>query len=661
MSDEQVSPDPTSPDLHGALVEIRGSIESLAHRFRRVALSPSSLGPRVAAEATEERDAFTVGEEILAIPSSGLEPSQVFSLAMDRVARVLTADRAMLFTWDALASRLVPRAGRGFRRDDLETISIKAGEGLVGQAFQDERLTRVSGGAPRIVEDPFLALFPVSDAVAVPVRSGGSALGILYAGRRAPRPPFSEAEVLLLLVIADRVGNALGQRDAIETTRGHIGRLRELEVFLGHVLVGQDMGAVLARACEVACRLAEARIAAIGVPGGTGGLALAAGMGLSAHALDTIRVDSARGLTGEMFATQRPAACRDIQGRAGSEDDFLLQVGLRACLAVPVRLRRQTVGALYVGDPEARDFSADQIEAVQVLASMLALGMENNRLYGEVQGALQGLERAQEQLVQTSSARAAGAMAGGIANEFNNVLAIVLGKTRLGHWSGDARGQTAAHVRSLLHHAGPAPRWTRPLGGPGSGEPPPRQGARAERAGRGHHGDAVVSRRLRPCRGGAPARGRASEGGRALGYRLHPGARGRGPDPHDAGRGPGLCGPSRRIRDRRAHGAGALPGRGLRRRADRPLAAGVLGARRRQLGEASASRHTGHPHHGVGAFAGSGEAAGGRRGPHARQALQARAGAGRARRRPASPPVRLAAGWAGAAAGGPSEGILVRY
>src|SRR5437667_10490907 len=398
MSDEQVSPDPTSPDLHGALVEIRRSIESLAHRFRRVALSPSSLGPRVAAEAPEERDAFTVGEEILAIPPSRLEPSQVFSLAMDRVARVL-ADRAMLFTWDALASRLVPRAGRGFRRDDLETISIKAGEGLVGQAFQDERLTRVSGGAPRIVEDPFLALFPVSDAVAVPVRSGGSALGILYAGRRAPRPPFSEAEVLLLLVIADRVGNALGHRDAIETTRGHLGRLRELEVFLGHVPGGQDMEAVLARACEVACRLAEARVAAIGVPGGTGGLALAAGMGLSANALDTIRVDSARGLTGEMFATQRPAACRAIQAREGSEDDFLLQVGLRACLAVPVRLRRQTVGALYVGDPEARDFSADQIEAVQVLASMLALGMENNRLYGEVQGALQGLERAQEQLV----------------------------------------------------------------------------------------------------------------------------------------------------------------------------------------------------------------------------------------------------------------------
>src|SRR5439155_21750436 len=103
MSDEQVSPDPTSPDLHGALVEIRRSIESLAHRFRRVALSPSSLGPRGAAEATEERDAFTVGEEILAIPSGGLEPSQVVSLAMARVARVLTAGRSLHVCWVALA------------------------------------------------------------------------------------------------------------------------------------------------------------------------------------------------------------------------------------------------------------------------------------------------------------------------------------------------------------------------------------------------------------------------------------------------------------------------------------------------------------------------------------------------------------------------------
>jgi CheY-like chemotaxis protein len=57
--------------------------------------------------------------------------------------------------------------------------------------------------------------------------------------------------------------------------------------------------------------------------------------------------------------------------------------------------------------------------------------MENNRLYGEARTAFEGLASAQDQLVQTEKARAVGAMAGGIANEFNNLLAIVLGKTQL--------------------------------------------------------------------------------------------------------------------------------------------------------------------------------------------------------------------------------------
>jgi hypothetical protein len=104
---------------------------------------------------------------------------------------------------------------------------------------------------------------------------------------------------------------------------------------------------------------------------------------------------------------------------------------MRACLVVPVRLRHEIVGALYLADPEAREFRPDEVAAVQVLASLLALGMENNRLYGEVRTALEGMAAAQDHLVQTERARAVGAMAGGIANEFNNLLAIVLGKTQL--------------------------------------------------------------------------------------------------------------------------------------------------------------------------------------------------------------------------------------
>jgi signal transduction histidine kinase/CheY-like chemotaxis protein len=438
MSDEQPSPDSSAQVLSDTLTEIRQSLGALADRVLRLEAAPeaSPSPPRVTpadpqGEKSGERDALSVGQEILAIPSSGLEPAQVFSLAMDRVARLLSADRTMLFVWEPEGSRLVARAGRGFRRDDLETVSIKAGDGIVGQAFHEERILRSSSGVVSVVEDPFLALFPVSDAVAVPIRAAGQAAGVLYAGRRAPRLAFSEQEVLLLLVIADRVGTALAHRQFVETTGGHISRLRELEVFLGHVLVGQAKDDMLSRACEVACRLAGVRVAALAVPAGSEGLALAASAGLLAGTIGSWRADLGHGLTGEMFATHRPVLCRDLQNRDGCEDEILREAGMRACLVVPVRLRHETVGALYLADPEAREFRLDEVAAVQVLASLLALGMENNRLYGEVRTAFEGMASAQDQLVQTEKARAVGAMAGGIANEFNNVLAIVLGKTQL--------------------------------------------------------------------------------------------------------------------------------------------------------------------------------------------------------------------------------------
>ena len=434
MSDEQTSPDSGAPSPADALSEIRRSLDALADRMHRLEVTPGAVpsAPRGReAEVPEQRDALAVGQEILAIPSSGLEDAQVFSLAMDRVARLLSADRAMLFVWEHESSRLVARAGRGFRRDDLETISVKAGDGIVGQAFQDERILRSASGAVSVAEDSFLALFPVRDAVAVPIRAAGKAAGVLYAGRRAPRPGFSEHEVLLFLVIADRVGTALAHRQLVETTGGHIGRLRELEVFLGHVLVGQEKEDMLDRACDVACRLAGVRVAALALPAGSEGLKLAASAGLLAGTVGSWHAGTGYGLSGELFATHRPVVCRDVQSREGCEDDILREAGMRACLVVPVRLRHETVGALYLADPEAREFTPDEVAAVQVLASLLALGMENNRLYGEVRTAFEGMAAAQDQLVQTEKARAVGAMAGGIANEFNNLLAIVLGKTQL--------------------------------------------------------------------------------------------------------------------------------------------------------------------------------------------------------------------------------------
>jgi CheY-like chemotaxis protein len=153
----------------------------------------------------------------------------------------------MLFVWDEETSSLMARAGRGFRRDDLDTISIKLGDGLIGQAFQNEDIERTSDGRGTLAEDPFLALFPARDAVAVPIRAAGRAVGMLYAGRRTPRSPFSDQEVLLLLVIADRVGTALAHGQFF-TTRAP--QRTGLGLSVVHGVVDRHRGSVRVRSEE---------------------------------------------------------------------------------------------------------------------------------------------------------------------------------------------------------------------------------------------------------------------------------------------------------------------------------------------------------------------------------------------------------------------------
>jgi hypothetical protein len=112
-------------------------------------------------------EALSSVEEVLSIPAAGSEPQELFTLATDRICRLLGADRVMLFA--AEGSHLRPRSARGFRRDDLDTIVVEAGDGIVGRTFTARRALTASSVAA--VEDAFIERFPVKEAIAVPVRA----------------------------------------------------------------------------------------------------------------------------------------------------------------------------------------------------------------------------------------------------------------------------------------------------------------------------------------------------------------------------------------------------------------------------------------------------------------------------------------------------------
>jgi signal transduction histidine kinase/ActR/RegA family two-component response regulator len=78
-----------------------------------------------------------------------------------------------------------------------------------------------------------------------------------------------------------------------------------------------------------------------------------------------------------------------------------------------------------------RPYTAAEREVAAALASQAAVALENARLYGELRAALGEVEDSRQRIVQAERLRALGEMAGGVAHDFNNVLAVVVGRAQL--------------------------------------------------------------------------------------------------------------------------------------------------------------------------------------------------------------------------------------
>jgi signal transduction histidine kinase len=95
----------------------------------------------------------------------------------------------------------------------------------------------------------------------------------------------------------------------------------------------------------------------------------------------------------------------------------------------PDRARRST--SLDDVAREAIPFSARSQDLATALAAQGAVALENSRLYAELRAALATVEESQQRIIRTERLRALGEMSGGVAHDFNNVLAVVVGRAQL--------------------------------------------------------------------------------------------------------------------------------------------------------------------------------------------------------------------------------------
>jgi signal transduction histidine kinase len=170
--------------------------------------------------------------------------------------------------------------------------------------------------------------------------------------------------------------------NAVLATRDRAHGLLEAVVAVGSNL---DLETVLRRIVEAATGLVGARYGALGVVGEAGSLAEFIPVGLDEAEIARIHHwPEGRGLLGELITSPQSLRLPDISADPRSSGFPAGHPPMKSFLGVPVRIRDEVYGNLYLTEKENGGRFDEEDEAVTVaLAAAAGVAIENARLYEE--------------------------------------------------------------------------------------------------------------------------------------------------------------------------------------------------------------------------------------------------------------------------------------
>jgi len=277
---------------------------------------------------------------------------------------------------------------------------------------------------------------PVRTHLFVPIVAQEQTIGGFAAGWWNEVRELSDAELRLMEALASQAGVALQNARLFQDNRR---RVQELSVLhdLSRSVTGQlDQAGILDTVHQQVTRVLDVRhMAVVLLDEEHDRLAVVLRVrdghrceDEEPHFYERDRI----GLSGHVFDTGRPLRTTDYVADCARYGVAPVgrAIDMPNCLIVPMTADDRVLGVLSLRSPDRPFTEADERLVVNI-AQLTALMLRSARLYEERTRAFGELGAAQDQLVRTEKLRALGEMASGVAHDFNNVLASILGRAQL--------------------------------------------------------------------------------------------------------------------------------------------------------------------------------------------------------------------------------------
>jgi len=315
-----------------------------------------------------------IGEEI----NASLDLDEVLARTAALIKRLIDYE---IFTVMLLedAGHLYHRFAIGYRPEVAKHWRIPLGQGITGTAAASRQAVRVSDVSkdPRYIN----ANDSVRSELAVPLLFKDRCIGVLDI--QSPQLDyFTPDQQNILTLMASRLATAIENARLFEQTRAQAESLLVLNEVGREISSILDLEELLRRAAELLKRVIDYQILSI--------MLYDEETRTFRHRIDVkyghqvqgkLRVAATEGIVGAAALTRRPVLVPDV-----TLDPRYLMVNpeTRSELAIPMIHQGRVLGVLDLESPQLNYFTEQHVQTLSILASSLAVSIENARLYEQV-------------------------------------------------------------------------------------------------------------------------------------------------------------------------------------------------------------------------------------------------------------------------------------